>query len=101
MATSYLFKILIIIFLEEEWNDNIPFIPNSESGKKKIRSLFLVLMVLSHTDYFYWLYIIYYKSWRDGAVEHMTSLFRTIAFFFEFAPIFLFCLYYELSVKSN
>lgn len=98
MSISYILKILVVIFLEEEWDENIPYIPESESGRKKFRTLLIILAVLLNVDYLYWLYIVYYK-WRDGAVEHMTSMIRTIGFFFEFAPIFLFCLYYEMNVS--
>jgi hypothetical protein len=98
MAVSYASKILIVAFLEEEWDENIPYIPPNEMGKKSFRNILILIAVLLNIDYFYWLYIVYFK-WRDGVVEQMTNMIRMVSFFFEFVPIFLLCLYYEMNVN--
>lgn len=64
----------MVIFLEDEWLDEIPYMDGEFA--KKSRSFALYMGLLLNLDLPYWLYVIYSKEKRDGVVEHMTCLGR-------------------------
>ncbi|KAM3134492.1 hypothetical protein pb186bvf_013458 [Paramecium bursaria] len=98
-VTSFLLKLLVISFLEEEWFDELEYI--DQPSRNKLRNFAIYLSCLFNFDIIYWTYYIYHKPTRDGVIEHMHSLCRLVDIFVLNVPLMLICAWWQLNATEE